>query len=132
MALGVALGVAAIAGDEETGALEYLLAKPVTSPGATAADIFNGTVSSFAVAMGIAGMAFLLGGVTGRKGIARGGASVRDRRLRSVHPVQHDRESQGAHLVLALALVCRRRDVDLRVDLERRTAVHRRGDGAPR
>ena len=127
MALGVALGVAAIAGDEETGALEYLLAKPVTrttvafarfagavtillvvsvlsglalilslplfdlnnavtskaadgstvtSPGATAVDIFNGTFSSFAVAMGIAGMAFLLGGVTGRKGIALGGASA--------------------------------------------------------
>ena len=127
MALGVALGIVAIAGDEETGALEYLLAKPVTrttvafarfagaatillvvsvlsglalilslplldlnnavtskaadgstvtSPGATAADIFNGTFSSLAVAMGIAGMAFLLGGVTGRKGIALGGASA--------------------------------------------------------
>lgn len=127
MALGVALGVAAIAGDEETGALEYLLAKPVTrttvafarfagavtillvvsllsglalalslplfnldqavtstasdgttvtSPGATATDIFNGTFSSFAVALGIAGVAFLLGGVTGRKSVALGGASA--------------------------------------------------------
>jgi ABC-2 type transport system permease protein len=127
MALGVALGVAAIAGDEETGALEYLLAKPVTrttvafarfggavtillvvsvlsglclvltlplfdlttavtstaadgssvtSPGASATDVFNGTFSSFAVAMGLAGMAFLLGGVTGRKGVALGGASA--------------------------------------------------------
>jgi ABC-2 type transport system permease protein len=127
MALGVALGVAAIAGDEETGALEYLLAKPVTrtavafarvagtvtillvvsllsglalvltlplfdlddavtsqaadgsmvtSPGVTAADVFNGTFSSFAVGLGIAGVAFLLGGVTGRKGVALGGASA--------------------------------------------------------
>lgn len=127
MALGVALGVAAIAGDEETGALEYLLAKPVTrttvafarfagtvtillvvavvsglalalslplfdldqsvtstasdgttmtSPGATPTDIFNGTFSSFAVGLGIAGVAFLLGGVTGRKGVALGGASA--------------------------------------------------------
>ncbi|HSN11731.1 MAG TPA: ABC transporter permease subunit [Propionibacteriaceae bacterium] len=127
MALGVALGVAAIAGDEETGALEYLLAKPVTrtsvavarftgavtillvvsalsgialalslplfdldqavtstaadgstvtSPGATATDVFNGTFSSFAVGLGIAGLAFLLGGVTGRKSVALGGASA--------------------------------------------------------
>ena len=127
MALGVALGVAAIAGDEETGALEYLLAKPVTrttvalarfagtvtilvlvsvlsglalilslplfdldnavtstaadgssvtSPGATAADILNGTFASFAVALGLAGVAFLLGGVTGRKGVALGGAAA--------------------------------------------------------
>ena len=127
MALGVALGVAAIAGDEETGALEYLLAKPVTrtsvavarftgavtillvvsalsgialalslplfdldqavtstaadgstvtSPGATAIDVFNGTFSSFAVGLGIAGLAFLLGGVTGRKSVALGGASA--------------------------------------------------------
>jgi hypothetical protein len=30
MALDVALGVAAIAGDEETGALEYLVSKPVS------------------------------------------------------------------------------------------------------
>ena len=127
MALGVALGVAAIAGDEETGALEYLLAKPVTrttvafarfagavtillvvsvfsglalvlslplfdlnqattstaadgskviSPGATAIDIFNGTFSSFAVALGLAGVAFLIGAITGRKGVALGGASA--------------------------------------------------------
>lgn len=127
MALGVALGVAAIAGDEETGALEYLLAKPVTrttvafarfaaavtilavvsvlsglsmvlslplfdldqavtstaadgttvtSAGATAADIASGTFASFAIALGLAGVAFLLGGVTGRKGLALGGASA--------------------------------------------------------
>jgi ABC-2 type transport system permease protein len=127
MALGVALGVAAIAGDEETGALEYLLAKPVTrttvafarfagavtillvvsvlsglslvlslplfdldeavtstaadgtpvtSAGATAADIANGTFAAFAIALGLAGVAFLLGGVTGRKGLALGGASA--------------------------------------------------------
>jgi len=126
MALGVALGVAAIAGDENTGALEYLLAKPVTrttvafarfagvvtilvvasvvsaialtislplfkladavttinaagspvtSPGATAANVFNRTFASFAVALGLAGVAFLLGGVTGRKSIAMGGAA---------------------------------------------------------
>jgi ABC-2 type transport system permease protein len=127
MALGVVLGVAAIAGDEETGALEYLLSKPVqrttvaiaryctmvtillivslcsalslivslplfqltdavtttaangasiTSPGATAADIFNGTFSSFAVAMGIAGVAYLLGALTGRKAVSLGVATA--------------------------------------------------------
>jgi len=125
MALGIALGVAAIAGDEDTGTLEYLLSKPVTrtgvaiarfsglvtilliasalsalslivslplfdlddsvtstvngvsvtSPGATAADVFNGTFASFAVAMGIAGVAFLLGSATGRKGLAMGASS---------------------------------------------------------
>ena len=123
MALGVVLGVAAIAGDEDTGTLEYLLSRPVTrsavvlarylgmltilglvavlsglslvisypmfgldeavtttapdgttttSPGATAADAFNGTLSSFAVAAGLAGFAFLLGAVLGRKGLALG------------------------------------------------------------
>ena len=126
MALGVVLGVAAIAGEEDTGALEYLLAKPITrttvafaryagmvtilavvsilaglsllaclplfgltdavttvtstgtattSPGATASDVFNGTFSSFAVAMGLAGVAFLLGAATGRKGAALAGAT---------------------------------------------------------
>ncbi|GAA1038691.1 hypothetical protein GCM10009557_55400 [Virgisporangium ochraceum] len=123
MALGVVLGVAAIAGDEDTGTLEYLLSKPVTrstvvlarylgmvtilglvaavsglslvvsypmfgldddvtttapdgatvtSAGATATDAFNGTLSSFAVAVGLAGFAFLLGAVLGRKGPALG------------------------------------------------------------
>ncbi|MCU0269620.1 MAG: ABC transporter permease [Acidimicrobiales bacterium] len=153
MALGVALGVAAIAGDEETGALEYLLAKPVTrttvalarmacavtilfvvsalsglsllvtlplfdldepastttaagasasttapdtatavptttapatttpattgaTEGVTAVDIFNGTFSSFAVALGLAGIAFALGAATGQKGLALGVASA--------------------------------------------------------
>ena len=127
MALGVVLGVGAIAGDEDTGALEYLLSKRVTrttvtfaryfamitvlafvafvsglslvvsiplfelneastltspdgvtttSPGATAGDIFNGTVSSLAVALGLAGIAFLIGAATGRKSIAIGGASI--------------------------------------------------------
>lgn len=108
MALGVVLGVAAIAGDEDTGTLEYLLSKPVTrstvvlarylgmvtilalvavlsglslvvccplfglDDGATAADVFNGTLSSFAVAVGLAGFAFLLGAVLGHKGLALG------------------------------------------------------------
>lgn len=108
MALGVVLGVAAIAGDEDTGTLEYLLSRPVTrstvvlarylgmvtilglvaavsglslvvtyplfglDDGATAADAFNGTLSSFAVAVGLAGFAFLLGAVLGRKGLALG------------------------------------------------------------
>jgi ABC-2 type transport system permease protein len=126
MALGVALGVAAIAGDEDTGALEYLLAKRVnrttvtlarfvglvtvlgvvavvsglslvitlplfqltdhvtvtapngtvtTYPGATAGDVFNGTFSAFAAGLGLAGIAFLLGAVSGRKGLALGGAT---------------------------------------------------------
>lgn len=127
MALGVVLGVAAIAGDEETGALEYLLARPVTrtaialarfagmitilfvvsvvsavsliaslpifdlddavattaldgstvtSPGANAADVVNGTFASFAVAVGIAGVAFAIGAVSGRKGLALGVSST--------------------------------------------------------
>lgn len=127
MALGVALGTAAIASDEDTGALEYLLSGPVTrtqvvfarfaaavsllllvsflsglslvlsmpffeltdsvtttaadgttntAPGATAADIAAGTFSSFAVALGLMGIAFLIGGVTGRKGITLGSASA--------------------------------------------------------
>ena len=127
MALGVVLGVAAIAGDEDTGGLEYLLARPVTrstvalarfagmvsvlalvaaasglslvislplfeltepvkttaangmvttSPGATAGDIFNGTFSAFAVGLGLAGVAFLLGAATGRKALALGVATA--------------------------------------------------------
>jgi ABC-2 type transport system permease protein len=127
MALGVALGSAAIAGDEDTGALEYLLSGPVTrtqvvlarfagavtvlglvsvvsglslvltmplfqltgsvtrslpdgttvtSSGATNVDIANGTVSAFAVALGLTSIAFLIGAVTGRKGWAIGGASA--------------------------------------------------------
>ena len=127
MALGVAFGTAAIAGDEDTGALEYLLSGPVTrtqvalarfaaavsilllvsflsglslvvsipffeltdsvtataadgttttAPGATVGDIAAGTFSSFAVALGLTGIAFLIGGVTGRKGITLGGASA--------------------------------------------------------
>ena len=42
---------------------------------AFAMDVFNGTFASFAVAMGIAGVAFLLGSATGRKGLAMGAAS---------------------------------------------------------
>jgi ABC-2 type transport system permease protein len=125
MALGVVLGSAAIAGDEDTGALEYLLSKPVnrttvvlarfsavvtvlagvsvlsglslviclpffdltnattttvngvttTSAGATAADVFNGTFASFAIGLGLAGIAFVLGAATGRKAVATGGAT---------------------------------------------------------
>jgi ABC-2 type transport system permease protein len=127
MALGVALGTAAIASDEDTGALEYLLSGPVTrtqvafarfaaavsvlllvsflsglsmvlslpffdltesvtttaadgssttAPGATVGDIAAGTFSSFAVALGLTGIAFLIGAATGRKGITLGGASA--------------------------------------------------------
>ena len=127
MALGVALGTAAIAGDEETGALEYLLSGPATrtqvafarfagaisilllasfvaglslvlsmplfdladsvtttasdgttstAPGASVGDIAAGTFSSFAVALGLGGLAFLIGAATGRRGITLGGASA--------------------------------------------------------
>ncbi len=127
MALGVALGTAAIAGDEDTGALEYLLSGPITrtqvafarfaaavsilflvsflsglslvlsmpffdltdsvtttasdgtattAPGASVADIAAGTFSSFAVALGLTGIAFLIGAATGRKSITLGGASA--------------------------------------------------------
>jgi ABC-2 type transport system permease protein len=126
MALGIVLGTAAIAGDEDTGVLEYLLARPVnrttvavsrfaaavtilfgaslisalsliasipffqlgdpvtttgidgttvTSPGASASDVLAGTFASFAVSMGVLGIAYLLGGITGRKGLTLGATS---------------------------------------------------------
>ena len=125
MALGVSLGVAALAGDEGTGALEYLLSgsvtrtqvimgrfaaaitvlviasglsglslvvampmfdltdsvtttlpdgTPSTAPGATIGNIVDGTISAFAIALGLASLAFLIGSVTGRKSVAMGGA----------------------------------------------------------
>ncbi|MGI9578402.1 MAG: ABC transporter permease [Microthrixaceae bacterium] len=127
MALGIALGTAAIAGDEETGALEYLLSRPITrtnvtigrfaaaftvlllvsvlsalslmasiplfelgdsvtttaldgttstAPGATIGDVAAGTFAAFAVGLGTMGLAFLIGGVTGRKGITLGISSA--------------------------------------------------------
>ncbi len=127
MGLGIALGTGAIAGEEEIGLIEYLLARPVsrttvalarfwgavtilfvvasatalsliaclplfqlsdaytstaadgtstTVAGATPADIFAGTFASFAVALGSFGIAYLIGGVTGRKGITLGSASA--------------------------------------------------------
>jgi len=127
MALGVSLGSSAIAGDEGTGALEYLLSGPVTrtqvlfgrfmaaitvlvvvsvvsglslvvsmpffeltdevtttlpdgttqgEPGATIANVVDGTVSAFAVALGLTAIAFLIGAVSGRKSWALGGASA--------------------------------------------------------
>ena len=126
IALGIALGTAAIAGDEDTGALEYLLSKPVTrrtvalsrfasavtillivsffsalslvataplfdltdeysvqltdgstftQPGVAPTDVAAGTIASFTVALGYLGVAFLIGAVTGRKGITVGVAS---------------------------------------------------------
>lgn len=127
MALGVSLGVAALSGDEGTGALEYLLSGPVTrtqvvmgrfagavtvlivasamsglalvvtmpmfeltdsvtttlpdgtnstAPGATFGNIVDGTISAFAIALGLASLAFLIGAITGRKSIALGGAAA--------------------------------------------------------
>lgn len=126
MALGIALGTAAIAGDEDTGTLEYMLARPITrtaiawsrlaavltvlfvvsilsalslivsiplfdlgnavtttapdgststAAGATAGDVLAGTFAAFAVAVGISGVAFLIGGITGRKNVTMGAAS---------------------------------------------------------
>lgn len=126
MALGIVLGTAAIAGDEDTGVLEYLMARPVTrttvalsrfagavtilltvsavcalsliasiplfqlgdpvtstglngttvtSPGATAGDVVAGTVAAFAVSVGVLGVAYLIGVITGRKGFTLGCAS---------------------------------------------------------
>jgi ABC-2 type transport system permease protein len=123
LALGVVLGTAAIAGDEDTGALEYTLARPttrtavalsrfaaavtillvvaaltaitliicipifelgdsitttlpdgstVTQAGATAGDFLAGTFAAFAVGLGALGVAFLLGGATGKKGFTTG------------------------------------------------------------
>ncbi len=127
IAFGIALGSAAIAGDEETGTLEYMLSRPVTratvaisrflaavtilvvsavimglsliasiplfdlgdavtttaadgststQPGATAGDVFNGTLASTAVGLGFLGIAYLLGGITGRKGSTTGIAAA--------------------------------------------------------
>jgi ABC-2 type transport system permease protein len=127
MALGIALGTAAIAGDEDTGTLEYMLSRPitrtavilsrfagmvtillvvsalsavaliiclpifeltdsvtttaadgstVTAPGATASDILAGTFAAFAVGMGAAGVAFFVGGLTGRKNVTLGVSSA--------------------------------------------------------
>ncbi|MCP4436529.1 MAG: ABC transporter permease subunit [Actinomycetia bacterium] len=127
MALGIALGSAAIAGDEESGALEYLLSRPITrnevvagrfaaaftillvvsllsalslvasiplfdladsvtttaldgttstAPGATAGDVAAGTFAAFAVGLGTMGLAFLIGGISGRKGITLGASSA--------------------------------------------------------
>lgn len=126
MALGIALGTAAIAGDEDTGTLEYMLSRPVTrstiafsrfaaaftillivaalsalslivsiplfelgdsvtvtaldgststAPGATAADAAAGTFAAFAVGLGILGVAYLVGGITGRKSVTMGVSS---------------------------------------------------------
>jgi beta-exotoxin I transport system permease protein len=126
MALGIVLGTAAIAGDEDTGVLEYLMARPVTrstvalsrfaaavtilfaasaasalslivsiplfqlgdpvtttaldgsthtAPGASATDVLAGTFAAFAVSIGVMGVAYLLGCVTGRKGLTVGVAS---------------------------------------------------------
>jgi len=180
MAFGVVLGVAAIAGDEDTGGLEYLLAWPVTrstvtlarfasmltilasvaaasgwalavdqlplfdlnetaatttapngtvttSPGATAADVFNGTFSAFAVGLGLAG-----GGIPTRHGRRPQGVGARyrdrtgRRRLRPLHALQHNREPRTADVDLAVALVRRRRDADQRPDLERRPSLRPR------
>lgn len=127
MALGIALGTAAIAGDEDTGVLEYMLSRPitrtavimtrfagvvtvllvvaalsalslivcipifelgdsvtttaadgstVTAPGATVSDIAAGTFAAVALGMGTAGVAFFLGGLTGRKGFTLGASSA--------------------------------------------------------
>lgn len=126
MSLGASLGCAAIAGDEDTGSLEYLLANAVTrttvlfarfaavvtvllivtfvsalslvvtmplfeltdetvltsadgstvtAPGATVGDVAAGTLAAFAIALGLTGIAFLVGAVTGRKSIAVGVAA---------------------------------------------------------
>jgi ABC-2 type transport system permease protein len=126
MALGVALGASAIAGDEEVGTLEYTLsssatrpqilatrlagvvtilfgvaalfglallvtaplfdlttAKTVTiegtqviNPGVSVSNVAAGTFAAFAVATGVAGIAFLVGALTGKKGRAIGVATA--------------------------------------------------------
>jgi ABC-2 type transport system permease protein len=126
MALGVSLGANAIAGDEETGTLEYTLSssatrgqmlvtrfagvvtilfavavlsglallvtaplfdlttdRPVTidgaqviDPGVSVSNVAAGTFAAFAVATGTAGIAFLVGGLIGRKGPAIGVATA--------------------------------------------------------
>jgi ABC-2 type transport system permease protein len=125
MALGIALGAAAIAGDEEAGTLEYTLsstatrsqilitrfagvftilfgvaafsglallasapffdltgdkavvidAKTVTNPGLGLSNVAVGTFTAFAVATAEAGIAFLVGAVTGNRGRAIGVAA---------------------------------------------------------
>lgn len=122
MALGIALGVAAIAGEEEAGTLEYTLSstatrrqilatryagvftilfgvaalsglallvtaplfnltgdmtvsidgQTVTNPGLGVSNVAVGTFAAFAVAVAEAGIAFLVGAVTGNRGRAIG------------------------------------------------------------
>jgi ABC-2 type transport system permease protein len=48
----------------------------ISSPGAAAGDIFAGTFASFAVAIGLGSVAFMLGAVIGRKAIALGIATA--------------------------------------------------------
>ncbi|RLE17628.1 MAG: hypothetical protein DRJ50_13840, partial [Actinobacteria bacterium] len=47
-----------------------------TAPGASVGDIAAGTFSSFAVALGLTGIAFLVGAVSGQKGNTLGLASA--------------------------------------------------------
>jgi ABC-2 type transport system permease protein len=126
MALGIALGANAIAGDEEVGTLEYTLSSAATrgqilvtrfagvvtllfgvamvsglallitaplfdltsdqtvtidgstvvNPGMNVSNVAAGSFAAFAVATGTAGIAFLVGAVTGKKGRAIGIATT--------------------------------------------------------
>lgn len=58
MALGVSLGVAAVAGDEETGALEYTLSKPVTRTTVALARYLD-VVTILAIVAVLSGLALL-------------------------------------------------------------------------
>jgi ABC-2 type transport system permease protein len=49
---------------------------PVTNPGVDASNVAAGTFAAFAVATGVAGIAFLVGGLTGKKGRAIGVATA--------------------------------------------------------
>jgi ABC-2 type transport system permease protein len=125
MALGISLGAAAIAGDEETGTLEYTLSSSatrgqilvtrlagaltilvavaavsglallataplfnlteastvtidgtaVTNPGLALSNVATGTFAAVAVATGVMGIAFLVGGITGKRSLAIGVAT---------------------------------------------------------
>ena len=79
MALAIALGTAAIAGDEESGTLEYLLSKPVTRTQVVVAR-FAAMVTILAVAAVVSGVLLMLVApfvdLTGARTTTTGGTSV--------------------------------------------------------
>lgn len=73
---GVALLVTAPLFDLTTDTTVTIDGARVTNPGVTVSNVAAGTFAAFAIATGVAGMAFLVGGLTGKKGRAIGVATA--------------------------------------------------------